>query len=190
MKYKILLLSACLGIFLSFSPYLKKFPAFNYATVSGKPVSNDIFKGKKTIVVLAHLGCPAAMQLVQDLQSIPDTSHYQFLFIYENTRKQILDFNSDTKNDWSAIRERYKLKPLDLSKTVGECESEKIELTKEGTMIANSQCSIISRKLMTADSPSVYYIDENGMITNEVRGYPATEDRNERVGLFLNPFTE
>src|SRR5688572_32726422 len=55
-------------LFSSFDTKPKKFPEISYVTTTGQSFTNNDFKGKNTIVVLFHLGCPPAMSVLRDIE--------------------------------------------------------------------------------------------------------------------------
>src|SRR5688500_9945770 len=81
----------------------KPFPEINYTTNQGSTFTNDDFKGKKTVVLLFHLGCPPAMGLLKDIEMMKAQSddQTQIIGIVENTPEQIKQFNAEDKNEWS-----------------------------------------------------------------------------------------
>jgi peroxiredoxin len=94
-KIKLILLLAFILIFSNaFSQ--KKFPKFSYVSLNNKTIDNTIFKGKKTIVVLFHIGCPPAFTLLTDLETLKkklDSNNIQVIGIVQNTREQLTKFN-------------------------------------------------------------------------------------------------
>lgn len=82
---------------------LRVFPPFKVATIANDTLNNAYFKNKKTIVILAHLGCAPAMVLLKDIQKRSDLFDYQHLIILENTKKQIEEFNADSASIWNIV---------------------------------------------------------------------------------------
>ncbi len=160
----------------------KEFPAINYQTIDGKMITNSFFNGKRTLVIMAHLGCPPAMLLIKDLQTLT-TEKFQTIIILENTNQQIKDFNSDEKNDWSSIRQYFHLEPITIN-IVAECENSSTK-SGDGNTIIDSQCRKLAKKIKTKDSPTLVFVDEKGTITNIIKGYFGDKERDERLGKLL-----
>jgi len=144
----------------------KVFPIINYKTINGTSVTNEFFNEQKSIVILAHLGCPAAMLLSKDLEFM-EAKNIQMLMILENTLQQINDFNSPEKNDWSGLRNYYEMKPL-TGNIIAECNTSNIR-KKDGNVIIGTQCRKLSKKINTKDSPTLIYVDEKGSITKIIK---------------------
>ncbi len=161
----------------------KEFPAINYQTIDGKTITNDFLKGKRTIFILAHLGCPPAMLLLKDLQTLT-TYKFQTIVVLENTSQQVIDFNSVEKNDWSSIRHHFDLEPITIN-IVAECENSNIKHS-DGNIILESQCRKLSKKIKTKDSPTLVFVDEKGEITNIIKGYFGDKERDERVRKLMD----
>jgi thioredoxin-related protein len=160
----------------------KIFPTFSAQTIQGKSIDNRFFEQKKTLVILAHLGCPAAMQLIDDL-SYTDTSKFQILIFLENTTSQINAFNSNEKSMWLNLRNNFKLKPIQYH-VVAECEKENIE-QKNGQIHINPQCRVISKKLRVRSSPYIYHVNQQGEIIQKMEGYWGSKDREKRLDVIF-----
>jgi hypothetical protein len=169
-------------LFFGFKPP-HQFPQFELNTVEGKKLNNDCFKNKKSIVILAHLGCPPAMVLLRDIQKRRDLFNYQLIFILENTKEQVLKFNSDIVSIWSKTRKQFEMMPI-TENVIAECSTEKISYRK-GNIIIDSQCRKMSKKLKTKSSPSIYFVNEMGEIYRSVFGYPVENTLEQRVKSFL-----
>jgi len=156
----------------------KEFPVINYQTIDGKTITNSFLKGKRTLVIIAHLGCPPAMLLLKDLQTLT-TEKFQTIIILENTTQQVKDFNSVEKNDWSGIRQYFKLEPITIN-IVAECEYSNTK-SSGGNIIVESQCRKLAKKFKTKDSPTMVFVDEKGKITNIIKGYFGDKERDERL---------
>lgn len=147
----------------------KYFPTFQYTSIEGTTIDNNIFTGKKSMVILGRLGCYPLMLLLKDLQDTTFSQDFQTILILEDTNQQILDFNSTTSNLFSRIRFKYELNPL-RGYVIGECEKEKITYPKGDTLILNHP-SILSKKLKTNDSPTTYFVNSQGSIERSFKGY-------------------
>lgn len=173
----------CILLFIIF-PFLtsytktKTFPAINYKTIEGKTINNDFFKEKKTLVIMAHLGCPPAMMLFRDLETLT-TDKFQVLIILENTKEQINNFNALVKNDWSGIRNHFKLKPI-MNNVIAECETSSIKKSGED-LIIGTQCRKLSRKIKTKSSPTLVFVNETGEISKVIKGYFGDKDQSDRL---------
>jgi thioredoxin-related protein len=175
-------------ILLSASTFKRKdFPLISYTTNQGETFSNENFKDKKTIVVLFHIGCPAAMMLLKDLESVPADKNLQIVGILENTPEQIRQFNDTAKTTWSSIRKHFKIMPVKIP-LIAECDTENIEITKSGNTLIKSQCSILSKKLKAKASPAIFYVDEAGKIIKKKIGYLGTDDLAQRLNYLYDVF--
>ncbi len=160
----------------------KKFPFFSTQTIDGKLTDNSFFERKKNIVILAHLGCPAAMQLIDDLDDV-DTSKFQILIFLENTTSQVLAFNDVEKNMWSDLRNYFKMKPI-ATNLIAECEKENIK--REGKdIIIEGQCRSISKKLKANGSPYIYYVNQKGEIIKMMDYYFNNKEKNIRLDKLM-----
>ncbi len=175
-------------ILLSASTYKQKeFPSISYTTNQGINFSNENFKGKKTIVVLFHIGCPAAMMLLKDLEFVPADKNLQIVGILENTPEQIRQFNDTAKTTWSSIRKHFKIMPVKIP-LIGECDTENIEITKSGNTLIKSQCRVLSKKLKAKASPAIFYVDGAGKIIKKKIGYLGIDDLEKRLSFLLDVF--
>jgi thioredoxin-related protein len=161
----------------------KQFPIFNYQTIKGKEINNNYFKVKKTIVIMAHLGCPPAMLLFKDLEDI-DTTQYQFLLVLENTKMQLQEFNADEKNMWSKLRKYFELKPI-MMDAIAECDVPNLKYDGNDVIVAG-QCRKLAKKLKSYSSPMIIYVNQNGEIMKKIDGYSSSNDKSSRVKLLLN----
>lgn len=161
----------------------KKFPAINYKTIGGKTITNEIFKEKKTLAVLAHLGCPPAMMLLKDLEGLSNPG-FQILVFLENSRQQILDFNAEEVNTWSIVRNHFRLQPLTGS-IIAECETTRNKEKSGSDIMIGSECRKLSKKLKTKDSPTLVLVKENGEISHILNGYFGDKERETRLEKLL-----
>lgn len=166
-------LTAIIGLLILFGSwnYDRNFPDFTYKTVEGKTITNDYFNNSNTLVILFHLGCPPAMFLLKDLQLMEEdkSENYKILLIAENTKSQILEFNSDEKNAWSEMRKLYGIQKLTYD-IIGECTKEKV-VEINGDLIISSQCRNIAKKLRTKSSPTTFKVNSEGKIIGRFEGY-------------------
>lgn len=181
-KIHIIVLTILITTLTSFN-YKREFPTINYQTIDGKNITNDFFKGKKTIVILGHLGCPAAMLLLEDLNSF-EPEPFQILIFLENTHEQVMDFNSSEKNNWSSLRNYFKVQPI-TQNVIAECETENIERIGDD-IIVGQQCRGLSKKIKTKTSPTIVYVDETGSIYKKLKGYYGDMNQIDRVKKLLN----
>ena len=177
-------------VFLTFEAFAQKrsFPNFSIEDANGVEWTQENLKGKTSIVILFHLGCPGAMSLLNDLDSMksiyPDL---QVIALAENTRDQIDQFYSDEENDWSPIRKYYKTKVLTYP-LLPECSE---EYKKDGEVVITTQCRKVSRKLWTKSSPTILLVDSKGQIQKKKKGYIAfspIENRMEWIKTFKNGY--
>jgi thioredoxin-related protein len=156
----------------------KKFPLFSSQSIQGKTIDNRFFEQKNTLVILAHLGCPAAMQLIDDLNEV-DTSKFQILIFLENTPSQINAFNADEKSIWLNLRNNFKMKPIQFD-VIAECEKENI-IEKDGNISIHPQCRKISKKLKVHHSPYIYHVNQQGEIIQTLDGYSGNKEKDKRL---------
>jgi len=156
-----------------------KFPEFNSADFNGNQISNLNFTKQNTLVILGHLGCPAFMQLLADFQSNRIDSSYQVIVFLENTRQQLIEFNSEEVNIWSSTRKHFQLNQI-AGIIIPECTSDNI-VEKNGQHIILSQCRKISRKLRTKTSPTSYLVKSDGLIHAKFEGYFMGKGAKERL---------
>jgi hypothetical protein len=170
--------------FFGFSFKTKKFPEFEYLSIHSEKINNSIFKNKKSVVVIGHIGCPPFMQFVKDCQDSNVDDSFQMIFILENTNSQIIEFNSSEVNNWSNTRKVFGLKPLD-GTVIGECSNDNLKYVGRN-LIVSSQCRRISKKLHTQSSLSIYSVNNQGLITSKIKGYLIGLSSNERLEYILN----
>lgn len=171
-------------VFFGFSFKTKKFPDFEYLSIHSEKINNSIFKNKKSVVVIGHIGCPPFMKLIKDCQESKVDDSFQMIFILENTNSQINDFNSNEVNNWSQTRKVFGLKPLD-GIVIGECSNDNLKYDGK-KLIISSQCRKLSKKLHTKSSPSIYSVNDQGLITNKIKGYLIGLSSDERLEIVLN----
>ena len=84
------------------------------------------------------------MFLLKDLQLMEEdkSENYKILLIAENTKSQILEFNSGEKNAWSEMRKLYGIQKLTYD-IIGEYTQEKV-VEINGDIIISSQCRKIA----------------------------------------------
>jgi hypothetical protein len=183
------LLPAAVLTCLVFSNFSVKnpFPPVQARTVGGPSFSNESFKGKKTIVLMFHLGCQEAMLLCRDLcelQSAIDTSKVQIIGIAENTAEQVTAFNSEEKNTWSSFRKYFGMAPLNFP-IVAECETEAAPgATDTETRVAN-QCRKLGEALKIKAHPTVFLVNGSGEIYGKITEYMNYEDPERRQAQLL-----
>jgi thioredoxin-related protein len=134
------------------------------------------------MVIMAHLGCPAAMLLFKDLETLK-TDQLQILIILEDSRQQVLDFNSTDKNLWSDVRNYFKLNPVE-QVIIAECEASKIKHSGNDIRI-ETQCRKLAKKIKTKDSPTLVKVNEKGEITTIIKGYFGDQEQSERLRKFM-----
>ena len=184
MKMKTIRIIVLSIIFLGATFKPKKFPNFEYTTISSEIVNNKVFNNNRSVVIIGHIGCPPLMQFIKDTQESKVDDSFQLIYILENTNNQIIDFNSDEMNLWAETRRAFGIKPLDQI-LIGECRNEKLKYQGDNIIVA-SQCRNLSRKLNTRSSPSFYFIDENGLIQKTKKGYLSGLNADERLEIVLN----
>ena len=169
----------------SFTSKPKKFPEINYTTNQGAKFSNEDFIGKQTIVILFHLGCPPAMGLLKDLETIEKSEDVQIIGILENSQAQIAAFNSESKNEWSSIRKSFKLAPVSIP-LIGECNDNAIAEEKKEIPVVH--CRILAKKIKTSSSPTLVYVNPEGEIVKVKKGYLDSETAIEHRMKYLLEF--
>lgn len=170
---------------LSFTSKPKKFPEIKYTTNHGTTFTNENFKGKETIVVLFHLGCPPAMALLKDLETIEKGEDVQIIGIAENSPEQIEAFNSGSENEWSNIRKSFKLAPVGIP-LIGECDDSAIDEEKKEIPIVH--CRILAKKIKTSKSPTLVYVNGEGSIVKIKKGYLNRDNPIEHRTKYLLDF--
>lgn len=186
---KILLLTLITTLF-SFDR-LKTFPKFSIQSYEGKLYTQEDLKGKLTLINFYHLGCPPAMVLMNDLdslQQIIDTSKVQIIGLLENTNDHINQFYNDTSSIWNLLKKTFKIKPVSYP-LLAACDREKVKIDKEGTVVLGKHCWEFSRKIWTLSTPTILLIDKEGRIVKKHKGYRMYEKKGERV-KWLQEFFE
>lgn len=164
------------------NPVAGKFPQLNHMAMDGQRITNQYFEGKRTIVVLTHLGCPWSTILLSDLLNIKRNNSVQELVIFENTAAQINAYNSELTNTWSNIRKHLEAKPIDELTIIAECDRETLATTNLGKERIRRQCHKLGKKLPGNGAPLIYFVDEAGRIYHkEVRGYIANAIQAKRI---------
>jgi thioredoxin-related protein len=180
--YHCLLLIFLLTLLSSFKN-TKRFPEITEPCTDGRIIQADFFEGKRTLVIMAHLGCPPAMQLLKDLQS--DSSlKFQTLLVLENSLQQVNDFNALDKNDWSGIRNHFGLMPMAMT-TIAECK-ETTQKSKNNNMVAGSECRKLSKKIRTKDSPTLVFVNEKREMVKIQKGYSGAAEKQQRMKVLLD----
>lgn len=149
----------------------KKFPKFSYVTIQGDTVTNSHFIGRTSMVIMGHISCPAMFMLLRDIEkSKLDT--VQFLLLLENTKEQIISFNTstDSANIWAVQRKIFNLQPIRIP-TVVFCKKEKIKINKKGTVRLQNQCNNLKMRYRAINSPTLYAVDNTGKIIQKSTGW-------------------
>ena len=172
---KVLFIISIFVLITSFIQKPRKFPEINYVTNKGTSFSNEDFQGKNTIVLLFHLGCPYALNMLKDIETakLGKNDSIQIIGIVENTPEQIKQFNSSQNNLWSDTRKSFNLEPIEIP-LIGECASKNLS-NKNVNMHVGSHCEDLSKKIKTRYSPTVVFVDHNGNIAKVKKGYISKE---------------
>ena len=182
------MLSIALSLFfLSAVNVKREFPEIKYTTNKGEAFTNESFMGKNTVVLLFHLGCPPAMGLIKDLESMNSQlgDSVQIIGIVENTPEQIKQFNSSEKNEWSDLRNSFQLAPIQIP-LIGECGP--VGIIGEEAMAGEAQCRMIAKKINTTSSPTLVFVDSDGNIVKVKKGYLSSENTiDKRIDYLVNP---
>ena len=178
-----------LGLLLSFAGFsqkLKSFPEFSYTSAEGQTFSNKNLEGKNSIIILFHLGCPAAMYLLKDLENfnLAKNTDFQYIGILENTNEDIREFNANEKSKWSDIRTYFNMPPSTIP-LLGECDHENISIRDQGKKKNDVRCRKLAKKLKTKSSPTLYFVNPEGQITKVKKGYltPASTEEVRKAYL-------
>lgn len=166
----------------------RNFPDFTYVSYKGRTYTEKDLRGKKTIVALFHLGCPPAMVLMNDLDSLQqsmDTSRFQILGVLENTEEHIHLFYSDSISIWPKLRKAFKTNLVQYP-LLAECKNE-MNIKKDSIITIGDHCRGLSKKLHTKDSPTLYLVNEKGKIIKTSKGYIAYSSSASRK-LWLEKF--
>lgn len=183
MKFNSPLLLFLLLLVLSSFKANKQFPLISEPSTDGRRIGPDFFEGKRTLVIMAHLGCPPAMQLLQDLQT-DSLQKFQVLLVLENTLEQVNDFNDTEKNDWSVVRNHFGVRPLAMT-SIAECEATKQKSNKRD-LVAGSECRKLSRKIKTKDSPTLVFVNEKREMIKIQKGYSGSSVRQQRMKVLAD----
>jgi peroxiredoxin len=183
---RLILISLSLWLITSSSAIIRrKFPSFELKDAQDTTYTNDIFKGKKTMVVVNYLSCPYSLILMKDLDSLSakiDTSTHQIIVMLEHSERQVKEFYDTAISGPSGWRKDYKIQATDYL-ILAQCRIRKLHRnTKKVT-----SCNPISRKLFTAASPTSYLVDERGKIQKKSKGYISLSPIDERM-KWLNDF--
>ena len=179
-----------LGMF----PFSRPFPKFQYTDQYGNTISEEVFTGKKTVVIHCHLGCQAAMNALIDLNRFLaelDSSKRQIVGIFENTPWQVSDFFSPDTTLWTGFKKYFPGLEKPVFSMLAECGKEILEENADGDTVISIQCRKVSRKLATRISPSIYWVNEKGNIEKRMRYYyinVSEEVYPDRRQAFLDGF--
>lgn len=167
-------------IFLSSNLWAKNFPKFKLKDIDNNIWTEDSLLGKKSIIVLFHLGCPGAMSLLNDLDSLKnDNPELQVFAFAENTQEQLKLFFGNEKNDWTTIREYFKTKEKLNYPILAECEE---PYKENGEVVITTQCRVISKQVHSKNSPTILLIDDQGeILKNYKKGYIAFSPIENRM---------
>jgi hypothetical protein len=163
----------------------KNFPAFETVDLTGKTWTEDDLQKEKTLAIVMHLGCPGAMPLLNDLDSLKRVNEeLRALIFCQNTRDQLDAFFSMKDSNWQKIRDYYGVrKNLNLV-FLPECDE---PFLKNGEVVITQQCRGISKQLKTKSSPAIFLVHE-GTIKKKQEGYIAKAITEERM-TWLENFT-
>ena len=151
---------------------LKPFPELNHQNSQGELITNDYFKNQDlTLVVYGYLGCSPMMNLMKDLQTLSEqnVAMPKVLIVFQNTESEFEQFNGLDENRWSKLRVHYNLEPI-IFDVITECERSKSEY-KDGDFIVVPSCRKLGKKLKTKSSPTLVFVNKNGLIIKMEKGY-------------------
>jgi len=148
----------------------KRFPHFNYVSVGGDTITNTTLIGKSTIIIVGHISCPGVLLLVKDIQKAAfDT--IQTILLLENTKEQILAFNSfDTSDIWNQQRQAFKIEPVKFP-IVTFCNKQRLKKLENGTILIQNQCHKLKLKYRALEAPKIYIINNEGHIIRKQIGW-------------------
>ncbi len=172
----------CLFILLSSMKSEKKFPKFNLPTYNGGMMTEKVFEGKTSLVVLYSLGCPPAMVLMKDLDSLNktlDTSKYQIIGVLENTQQQLYDFFTDTASVFGGLNKYWKIDEVSYPLVV-VCKKDRTKYSEDKVQI-RSNCRKISIKVWSWSTPTLMVVNSAGRITKRTTGHLVSNSTEKRL---------
>jgi hypothetical protein len=170
----------------------KKFPKFDSKAYSGQELNNELFTGKKTIVIMGHIECPPMILALKDLETYQgdfDSSGVQILAFLENTEEHLDKFYQDTASIWGWFRNNFEIDTLTYP-LIAECKCEKITQTKEGVPQISRHCRKLAWRVWTFSSPTFLLVNGNGKILKRKKGYPITGEKKYRRKWLLTFINE
>lgn len=166
-------LALLMGMLLSTFCNAQQFPNISTSTLEGKEFVSTMLQGKTTVVILLHLGCPPAMNLIRDVQEATRKKIElpEIIWIFENNKEQLAEFNKDGDLIWSRMRYHFQLSPLN-ENVIPYCTNKsEIKTNEEGVKIIGSQCDELSKKLDAAYCPTIFFVNPSGQIIKKTIGY-------------------
>lgn len=157
-------------------------PLLANKTLDGKTIDADYYRGHVTVVSFMYIGCFPCMNEISVLNKINDNyksnRQVQVLCVAKQMRQQMIEFNSDEKSLYSAIRKaesadpiRYSIQPAckdTVSKTVMGDEHTATEL--------KSECNTIETTYGFTAFPTIFFVDKKGIIRKIHTGGPDHRD--------------
>lgn len=163
----------CLLFIFTLSSFAPKkpgaFPNFSISNQHGVLFSNENLKGKNTLLVHFHLGCPAAMMLLKDLEEIKKMNpNFQIIAIAENTPDQVEAYLKGEERKYKALIKFFAM-PEITTDILAECNEPLRHADSSNT--TGYGCNGLSKELKIYASPTYYFIGPDGTIISEKKGY-------------------
>jgi len=155
-------------------------PLLANKTLDGKIIDNNYFKGHITIVSFMFIGCMPCMNEIGLLNKLNKEYHtdsrLQILCIARQMKEQMLQFNSDSKTMFSQLRKALKVDTITYS-IQPACCNEKSNIDSTGNNVSlKSECNTISDIYGVDRYPTIFFIDEEGIIRKIYTGGPPAKN--------------
>lgn len=155
-------------------------PLLANKTLDGKIIDNNYFKGHITIVSFMFIGCMPCMNEIGLLNKLNKEYHtdsrLQILCIARQMKEQMLQFNSDSKTMFSQLRKALNVDTITYS-IQPACSNEKSNMDSMGNNVSlKSECNTISDIYGVDHYPTIFFIDEEGIIRKIYAGGPPAKN--------------
>jgi len=155
-------------------------PLLANKTLDGKIIDNNYFKGHITIVSFMFIGCMPCMNEIGLLNKLNKEYHtdsrLQILCIARQMKEQMLQFNSDGKTMFSQLRKALNVDPITYS-IQPACSNEKSNMDSMGNNVSlKSECNTISDIYGVDRYPTIFFVDEEGIIRKIYTGGPPAKN--------------
>lgn len=137
-------------------------PEIADSSISGNYWSQKELKGKVVLINFWYIGCPPCMTEISYLNGLKEKykdEEFVLISIAPHTKKDLLDFNSDSASIYSAIR-KYMAKAKIEFDVIAECS--KRTRTNDSTIAPD--CDRISGRYNVVGFPCTFIINKNGIV--------------------------